>query len=230
MTQFASYLGFTHRRITPLWPQANSESERFMRVIGKTIQAARISGYPLNQSITTMLRNYRATPHTTTGMPPATLLLGRILKVKIPDKQSPNVPNELVTRSQVKKDKMNEYVSKQRHACDRALRVGDLVLVKQRKVTKSTPPYEPTPYRIVGQKGTLISARNTKDDHVITRNVSFFKRVSPEVASDCHQYHQSTADLPPLDDDDILGDTAPSVEHYPRRNPARVRRPPPRYR
>jgi len=115
-----------------------------------------------------MLRNYRATPHTTTGMPPATLLLGRILKVKIPDKQSPNVPNELVTRSQVKKDKMNEYVSKQRHACDRPLRVGDLVLVKQRKVTKSTPLYEPTAYRIVGQKGTLISARNTKNDHVIT--------------------------------------------------------------
>jgi len=133
MTHFASYLGFTHRRVTPLWPQANSESERFMRVIGKTVQAAKISGYPLNQSITTMLRNYRATPHTTTGVPPVTLLLGRTLKVKIPDKQSQDVPNKSIARSQVKKDNMNEYVSKQRHARDRPLRIGDLVLVKQQK-------------------------------------------------------------------------------------------------
>ena len=28
---YASITGFRHRRITPLWPQANGETERFMR-------------------------------------------------------------------------------------------------------------------------------------------------------------------------------------------------------
>ena len=31
--QFAKYLGFNHRRVTPHWPQANGEVERFMRVL-----------------------------------------------------------------------------------------------------------------------------------------------------------------------------------------------------
>ena len=28
--QFANYLGFKHRKVTPLWPEANGEVERFM--------------------------------------------------------------------------------------------------------------------------------------------------------------------------------------------------------
>ena len=35
--QIADYLGFKHRKITPLWPKANAESERFMRTIEKTV-------------------------------------------------------------------------------------------------------------------------------------------------------------------------------------------------
>ena len=38
--EFANYLGFHHRKITPLWPQANGEAERFMKTIGKAIRAA----------------------------------------------------------------------------------------------------------------------------------------------------------------------------------------------
>ena len=32
---FATELGFKHRKITPLWPKANAEAERFMRTLGK---------------------------------------------------------------------------------------------------------------------------------------------------------------------------------------------------
>jgi len=80
MTQFAAYLGFTHRRVTPLWPQANSESECFMtsgyREEHTSCQDKRIP----TQSGT----NDYATPQTTTGILPATLLLGHTLKVKVP--------------------------------------------------------------------------------------------------------------------------------------------------
>ena len=31
--QFARYLGFEHRKVTPYWPRANGEAEHFMRTI-----------------------------------------------------------------------------------------------------------------------------------------------------------------------------------------------------
>ena len=38
--QFASYLGFHHRKITPHWPRANAEAERFIKTLSKIIRAA----------------------------------------------------------------------------------------------------------------------------------------------------------------------------------------------
>lgn len=40
--QFAEQLGYKHHRITPLWPKANGEAERFMRTLGKAIRTAHI--------------------------------------------------------------------------------------------------------------------------------------------------------------------------------------------
>ena len=37
---YASITGFRPRRITPLWPQANTETERFMRTVKKSIKTA----------------------------------------------------------------------------------------------------------------------------------------------------------------------------------------------
>ena len=36
--QFADYLGLKHRRVTPLWPEANGEVERFMKTFGKVLR------------------------------------------------------------------------------------------------------------------------------------------------------------------------------------------------
>ena len=36
--QFADYLGFVFRKVTPLWPEANGEVERFMRSFGKVLR------------------------------------------------------------------------------------------------------------------------------------------------------------------------------------------------
>ena len=37
---WAKFVGFQHKKITPIGPQANDESERFMRTISKAIRAA----------------------------------------------------------------------------------------------------------------------------------------------------------------------------------------------
>ena len=36
--QFADYLGFKHRRVTPLWPEAYGEVELFMKTFGKVLR------------------------------------------------------------------------------------------------------------------------------------------------------------------------------------------------
>ena len=53
--------------------------------------------------------------------------------------------------------------------------VNDLVLVKQRKQNKLSTPFDPSPFRVVRKKGTMITAcRNGK---YITRNTSHFKAI-----------------------------------------------------
>ena len=83
--KFANYLGFKHRRITPLWPRANAEVERFMRTLKKTYRIAHAERKPWKQELYQFLRNYRATPHITTGTPPATLMFGRAIRTRLPE-------------------------------------------------------------------------------------------------------------------------------------------------
>ena len=44
LAQFAKYLGFQHREITPLWPQANAQAERINQPLVKAIRAVRAQG------------------------------------------------------------------------------------------------------------------------------------------------------------------------------------------
>lgn len=65
-SQFADYLRFHHRRITPLWPQANATAERFMRTLGKALRVANTKGMHWKQHVNIFLREYKSTPHSTT--------------------------------------------------------------------------------------------------------------------------------------------------------------------
>ncbi|XP_033099920.1 uncharacterized protein K02A2.6-like [Anneissia japonica] len=81
---FARGLGFKHQRITPCWPEANGCAERFMKTIGKVCKCAQVEGKSWKKELYKFLRNYRATPHTSTGIPPATIANGKSLKTKLP--------------------------------------------------------------------------------------------------------------------------------------------------
>lgn len=82
--QFAEHFGFKHHRITPLWPKANGEAERFMRTLGKAIRTAHIESKNWKQKMFTFLRNYRTTPHSTTNLSPAESLPNRKMRSKLP--------------------------------------------------------------------------------------------------------------------------------------------------
>ena len=79
--QFAKYLGFKHRKVSRLCFEANGEVERFMKTFGKVLRTTT----HWKQDIYQFLRNYRATPHCTTGVAHATALFGRPIRVKLPN-------------------------------------------------------------------------------------------------------------------------------------------------
>ena len=87
--KFAEYLGFQHRRVTPCWPKANGEAERFMRALEKAIRTATVESRNWRQYLHRFLRQYRATPHLTTGISPCEALNQRKLKTTLPESDHP---------------------------------------------------------------------------------------------------------------------------------------------
>lgn len=167
----------THRKITPLWPQANAEAETFMKPLKKCMQTASIERKNLKQELHKFLMNYRATPHCTTKVPPATALFGRVIRTKLPHESTP-IDMEEINRKIDKADRdakvrRKTYADKRRGAKEPNFKIGDQVLVRQTKINKLTPRFNPKPYRVTAIKGTMITAR--RPDHMITRNCSHFK-------------------------------------------------------
>ena len=64
--KFTENFGIQHKRITLLWPQANSSVENFNRMLQKVIQSAKIEKKNWKQEIQKFLRNYRSTPRIST--------------------------------------------------------------------------------------------------------------------------------------------------------------------
>ena len=55
--KFAHALGFKHRKVTPLWPRANGEVERFVKTLKKCLKAAKVEGRNWRKELQAILRN-----------------------------------------------------------------------------------------------------------------------------------------------------------------------------
>ena len=176
---FATQLGFTHRRITPEWPRGNGEAERLMKTLEKAIRTAVVQGKNWKQELFTFLRQYRATPHSTTGKSPSELLNGRKLKSTLPLVQFDQAFPEIRRADAKRKEKMKEYADKCNHAKNTDLDDGDKVLITQPKQNKMSTPFKPEPFEITDKKGSMITAQNA--EHTVTRNASFFKNLPSNI-------------------------------------------------
>lgn len=201
--KFASEIGFKHRKVTPLWPQANGEVERFMRNIGKVASTAKITGLNWKQEMFRFLRNYRATPHSSTQTAPASIMFpGRTVRIKIPVLHSSTlipVPGEIRNNDQMAKTKMHDY----------KLRRNDQVLVKTKKQDKFSPKFDPHPYKITDINESMITA--SRPGKSITRNSSFFKKIPlvkiPDVSTERVILPRSSAMNAPEDSELVLPST-----------------------
>ena len=81
---FVKKLGFKHRKITPLWPEANGEAERFVRTLNKFVDACQAQHSAWKVELQNFLCQYRATPHTSTKISPHEALTGRQMRTALP--------------------------------------------------------------------------------------------------------------------------------------------------
>ena len=218
--QFMKENGIQLRRITPLWPQANSEAENFMKPLTKAIRSAHAEGKRWTKHLYRFLLNYRTTPHSTTGFPPAQLLFNRKVNNKLPQVSSTE-NTKLIEKDMKAKSKMKEKADKTRKAKSSTIKVGDAVLVKQRKQNKFSTRFNPNPFRVVKKNGTMITAH--RNDMSITRNASHFKQVDPSLFHDQSEEEEDDEDVNSKDTNPVEDDPPPI------RRSSRVRRPPERF-
>ena len=149
--------GIKHRKITPLWPQANGEIERQNRSLLKRMQIAQVEGKDWKEAVQTYLVAYRNTPHPSTGVCPSELLFGRTLRTKLPGlREAARLDEEVRDRDQEKKIKMKEYSDRTRKAEESNLMAGDKVLLKQPRANKWTTRFESQPYELIDKCGNSV--------------------------------------------------------------------------
>jgi hypothetical protein len=181
---FAKFMDFKHRLVTPEWPQANGMVESFMKNLSRVVRTAIIEKVPWKTRLVEFLRNYRSTPHSTTGIAPAELFFKNAKTTRLPQFKSSFVPTEADQKA-LRTDKQKKQVMKQefdarKHARESDIKEDDIVLVKQKQIHKGMSPFEPSKYLVKAIKGNMVTASkitdNNQEARVTTRNISFFKK------------------------------------------------------
>ena len=156
---YASITRFRHRKIRPLWPQANAETERFMRTVKKSIKTALNKSRNWKQELFKFLLDYQTTPHCTTGVPPASILFGQTIKNRLPHLITPIAEDPSIRERDTKAKKtIKQYADTKTYVKPSDLRVGDTVIVKSDHTSKALTPYQPNPMTIIKKKGSMITA------------------------------------------------------------------------
>ena len=201
-----------------------------MKTPTKAIRSANVEGKLWKKNLYQFFLNYRTTPHTTTGFPPAELLFNKKIRNKLPQlvKENYNMKTDMeavVQNNDVEaKRKMKQYADARPQAKSSKLEVGDQVLGKQSKTNKLTTRFDSHPFRVIRMKGTMITA--TRNGKYITRNISYFKKLD-EPEKD-RKRDESDSQINSEDDDDLLLSDSEretkTTRRYPQRNRVGVQR------
>ena len=143
----------------------------------ESVAAAKAEGKPWKTEVFQLLRNYWSTPHSSTGIAPATALFNRPMRNKLPEVPQPiNNSTDVAQGDHQAKVRMKGYADSKANVKPSNISVGDTVVVKRDPSTKkSLSPYMPEPYRVTERKGSKITAKS--GDAVTTQNSSFFKQI-----------------------------------------------------
>ncbi len=107
--EFCRLNGIHHIRVSPYHPSSNGLAERAVKIFKQGLKKQ--TEGTVGDQIARILFQYRNTPHTTTGMIPAELLMGRRLRSRL-DCLNPALKNEF---ERSKSDKVLITTSEQKH-------------------------------------------------------------------------------------------------------------------
>jgi hypothetical protein len=176
--KFAKEYNFTHMKITPIWPNANGGCESRMKIINKSIRCANAENKKNWMKILDdSLKVYKATTHPSTGYSPNEMT-GEEDQIRLESfHQNRVVDNIQADKNNWRaKQKYKAYADKNKKAKSTNINVGDTVLHKWVKSNKHQSKFDPKPYIVKRQSGTMIEAE--RSDHYITRNKSLFKKIA----------------------------------------------------
>ena len=160
---YAVECGFSVRNITPAEPKVNGLAERFRKNIAKTVQTAIVEKRNWRKELIVFLRNYRVTPHQTTSKSPVELIFpNRNFKTKVPMIKSVipcHYDKKVREQDKKRKQMMKLYADSKRYVKEHRVKIGDPVLVPQRKINKFTSPFRSKKYREIRVKGSMITPK-----------------------------------------------------------------------
>ena len=172
---FTKQNGIRHVRSAPYHPASNGLAERAVQTFKEAMK--RSTTGDLETRLSRFLFQYRITPHTTTGIPPAELLLGRRPRSHL-DLMRPQVS------SRVQANQHRQKVAHDQHARSRSFDVDDPVFGKN---FADGPTW--LPGAIIAIHGPLTYDIQLEDGRVIRRHVDHIqsRTSSPrnEIGDDC---------------------------------------------
>ena len=156
--------------VTPYWPSANGEVERFNRTLGRAIKCAHVDGTNWKVELEKFLFQYRTTPHTITGFAPAAVMFNYTCKNDLPSLPrftNTKMDKEINRHDALRKMQSKNYTDAKRNAKEINFEEGDTVLVKDvRPQNKLSPFYEKVPYTITKVYQRSVKIANRKGSFV----------------------------------------------------------------
>ena len=158
---FLQEYGIHWRSATPLWPRANGEVERQNRSLLKSLKIAQLSKKDHRAELRKFLLAYRSTPHTVTGVSPAELMTGRVMRTKLPSVDRSVVGDyaEKQSRDEQVRDRQALSQLRSREAVNEGrsesnIEVGEKVVVKSKVHGKLSPTFDPTEVQVAAREGS----------------------------------------------------------------------------
>ena len=148
--------GIKHIKVAPYHPASNGLAERTVRVFKEGFE--KMGEGSIQTKLSQFVLSYRTTPHSTTGVPAAELLMKRKLHTQL-DRLYPNVADR-VRSKQAKQKAAHDY-----HAKERTLDEGQAEHVKDFRYKKTWMPGT-----VVDKTGPVSDRIQLDDGSVIRRH------------------------------------------------------------
>lgn len=195
-----------HRRVTPLWPQANGEVERQNRSLLKRIKIAQIEKKDWRKEIESFLVMHKTTPQSATGVRLTERMFRWKLRTRIPGIEEFQVDDQKSRdRDKEAKERGKLYADEKRDALESEsdVKEGDRVLLKQEQTNKLTLTFRPEPFRVLEKTRNSVVVESPEGVQ--------YKRNSTQVKKFVERDGLPEGDPPPHADDKYLKETVEPV-------------------